>query len=139
MLSKKRKGFTLIELMITVLIIGIITAWAVPNYKDYLLRAHISEALNGLSFTKLKLEQYFQDNRTYVGGCNDGSAAKPPSVKNFTLSCVLTENSYSLNAEGQDFTFTIDNTNNKSTTSSPKGWNTSETCWIINKQGACQE
>lgn len=135
---KKNKGFTLVELMITVLIVGIISSFAIPNYRDYVIRAEISEALAGLSSTKLKMEQFFQDNRTYEGACDSGSPAHPPSMKNFTISCDNTASSYTLTATGLGFTFTVDPQNNRSTTSAKSGWKTNDSCWIINRLGECQ-
>lgn len=134
---KKNKGFTLVELMVTVMIVGIISAYAVPNYRDYVIRAEISEALAGLNSTKLKLEQFFQDNRTYLGACNSGASAEPPTLENFSITCDLTANSYELEASGLGFTFVVDNQNNRSTTSAKTGWKTNDSCWTLNKAGDC--
>ena len=55
------RGFTLIELMITVAIIAILAAVALPAYSTYVTRARITDAVKGLSEMRLKMEQYFQD------------------------------------------------------------------------------
>lgn len=55
-----QKGFTLIELMIVVAIIGILAAVAIPAYQDYTARAQASEAVNLLGGLKTPIVEYFQ-------------------------------------------------------------------------------
>jgi len=55
---KKQAGFTLIELMIVVAIIGILAAIAIPAYQDYTKRAHVSEGLNLASAAKNAVTEY---------------------------------------------------------------------------------
>lgn len=59
---KLQKGFTLIELMIVVAIIGILAAIALPAYQDYTVRAKISEGLVGASSAKMTVTEAFQDS-----------------------------------------------------------------------------
>ncbi|MDC9523698.1 prepilin-type N-terminal cleavage/methylation domain-containing protein, partial [Pseudoalteromonas sp. Angola-31] len=60
-MNKTQQGFTLIELMITVAIVGIIAAIAVPNYSEYIKRASRAEAASALLDAANKQEQYFVD------------------------------------------------------------------------------
>ncbi len=57
----KQQGFTLIELMIVVAIIGILAAIAIPAYQDYTIRAQVSEGLNLSGGAKTAVTEYFQD------------------------------------------------------------------------------
>ena len=58
---KKQQGFTLIELMIVVAIIGILAAIAIPAYQDYTIRAQVSEGLNLSGGAKAAVTEFFQD------------------------------------------------------------------------------
>ena len=59
---KKQQGFTLIELMIVVAIIGILAAIAIPAYQDYTIRAQVSEGINLASGAKAAIAEYFMDS-----------------------------------------------------------------------------
>jgi len=77
----RQSGFTLIEVMITIAIVAILAAIAIPNYANYLTRGKIQEATSNLLGMRVKMEQYFQDNRMYVspgGGCSRRARRAPP-------------------------------------------------------------
>lgn len=59
------RGFTLIELMIVVAIVGILAAIAYPNYRDYVLRSNRAVAKSALTEIGSRMETYFLDNKTY--------------------------------------------------------------------------
>ena len=64
-MKQLQKGFTLIELMIVVAIIGILAAVAIPAYQDYIARAQVSEAVSLLGSGKTPLTEYFNDKGTW--------------------------------------------------------------------------
>lgn len=142
---KMQKGFTLVELLIVVAIIGILASIAMPAYNGYVLRSKLTEAITELAAMRVKLEQYYQDNRTYAGACAAGTVAPLPSgTRYFTYTCpTLTASAFTATATGIDaqgtgsFVYTINQDNAKATTGVPTGWTTSGTCWVTKKDGAC--
>ena len=135
-------GFTLIELMITVAIVAILAAVALPSYTQYVLRAKITEASSSLSDMRLKMERFFQDNRTYVGACQLNTVAPPPASPNFSYACNnLTATTYEVTATGTGsmlgFVFYVDQNATQKTTGVPAGWTTSPSCWVLRKDGSC--
>ncbi|MGH8670600.1 MAG: type IV pilin protein [Burkholderiales bacterium] len=141
------RGFTLIELMIVVTVVAILAAVAMPAYTDHVRRAKITEATSNLSDLRVKLEQFFQDNRTYVGACAAGTIAPLPSGVNaqyFTYTCpTLTATTYTTQATGvtsqgmSGFTYTLNQVNTRATTAVPAGWTTNAACWVTKKDGSC--
>ena len=58
--SKRFRGFTLIELMITIAIVAILVAMAVPAYRDYTIRSKVTECVNGAAVAKVQISEYRQ-------------------------------------------------------------------------------
>jgi type IV pilus assembly protein PilE len=139
------RGFTLIELMIAVVIVAILAAVALPSYNRYVQRGKISEATANLSTMRVKMEQYFQDNRTYAGACAAGTVAPLPTAgdaKYFTYSCPTKDaTSFVVQADGvgdlAGFTYTVDQGGNRKTVST--GWGTcaNTACWVIRQDCSC--
>jgi type IV pilus assembly protein PilE len=147
---KTQNGFTLIELMVVVAVIGILGAIALPQYSDYVTRGKLTDATAGLANRRVQIEQFFQDNRTYAGAtaCADGGS------QFFTFSCLATADDtrlFTLQAAGTaggsmaGFTFTVNELGNRTSFVSDalvaKGWAppaaAPASCWITRKAGAC--
>lgn len=139
---KLHKGFTLVELMIVVVIIGILAAVSLPMYTDYVIRGKIPSATSNLAIKRTAMEQFFQDNRTYVGAaaCN----ADVTSSNYFTFACVTTPTTYTITATGRErmagFSYTLNETNARGAViiaPAPANWLANQACWVTKAGGSC--
>jgi type IV pilus assembly protein PilE len=141
MKMRGQQGFTLIEVMVVVAILGILATVAYPSYQDYVTRGQITEGTSTLADMRVRMEQFFQDNRTYVGAPVCG--AQKPAPKHFTINCTdATANTYTIQATGSGavtgFVYTINQANVRATTGVKSGWGSpNATCWVIRKGGGC--
>jgi type IV pilus assembly protein PilE len=143
-MRNKFQGFTLIELMIVVAIVGILASIALPAYQDYVIRGKLAEAYSQLATLRIKMEQYYQDNRSYGADptCSIPNIAAGGQVKYFNYTCVSSNGGQNFvftatsaaSLGTSNFVFTIDDAGTKTTTSD---WGNSGNCWVKNRGGAC--
>lgn len=135
----KKNGFSLIELMIAVGVVGILAAIAIPSYSAYMKRANRTDATRSLSYWSQALERCYSQNFTYaVATCP--IVATSPAVSNqgyYTITVTLTAGppeTYSLTAvpilapqtgDTACTSFTVNSTGQQSAT--PAG--NTQTCW----------
>ena len=118
----RNDGFTLVELMITVAILAVLAAVAIPQYSNYINRAKQSDAIIGLKAAQMAQEQYFSENNAYSGtvdilpGFSDATVNDSYAKGEYTLSAsASTSPSFSIVAirvvDGATDRWTISHTN----------------------------
>lgn len=139
------RGFTLIEVMIVVAIVAILAGIALPSYQDYVRRGAVTEAVARLTDYRVKMEQFYLDNRNF-GGADCAIGTRTPDWSNFTATphftyaCDLTNSGqgYVITATGAAgmamghvYTQTQALTNNGRATTSFKGASVDKGCFLI--------
>lgn len=139
----RQRGFTLVELMITVVIIGILASIGIPSYRDYVRRGQVADAVTFLSDYRVKMEQYFQDNKNYGTGTACATGTNTPAwsafsaSQYFTYACTLRDSGqgYLITATGSNaaavgHVYTVDEENVRATTKF-RGDTVSKSCWLL--------
>ena len=142
---RRRRGFTLIELIIVIAIIGTLAAIAVPSMSDHLRRGRIVEALSRLTDHRVRMEQYFLDHRRYDDGAGNCGYVPPAAgaADAFAIECAAAATAYLVTATGlsgkgmQGFVYTIDHADARRTPAVPDGWVGSDRCWVVRRDGSC--
>ncbi|WP_295552239.1 type IV pilin protein [uncultured Pseudacidovorax sp.] len=139
-------GFTLIEVMIVVAIVAILSAIALPSYRDYVLRGQMVEGTNALAAMQANMERYFQDNRQYndVSTTVKAPCSTATTAGKFTVSCsgTPTASTYTVQAVasslGSNLTYTVTQAGARSTSGLPSGWGANcGTAWIVKRGQTC--
>ncbi|HGH6082528.1 TPA: pilin [Neisseria meningitidis] len=102
-----QKGFTLIELMIVIAIVGILAAVALPAYQDYTARAQMSEALTLAEGQKSAVVEYYSDNGTFPNSNTSAGIAASNEIKGKYVASVKVEG----NASVASITATMNSSN----------------------------
>ena len=87
-MKKVQQGFTLIELMIVVAIIGILAAIAIPAYQDYTIRAQVSEGLNLGGGAKTAVAEFYQDRGAWPANNNQAGLSPAANITGKYVSTV---------------------------------------------------
>lgn len=146
------RGFTLMELMITVAIVAILAAVALPLYRDYIMRGHLADVPTALSTMRAQMERHYQDNRTYatVSGFTTPCAATSVASRtfgDFVVTCgddpAPSSTGFQLVATGSGhtagFKYTVNHLDAKATTAVPSGsgYNTCDNKWLLKRGASC--
>ncbi len=126
---KGGRGFSLIEALFAVMILGILAALVLPSYSDYLLRGKLTAGVALLKSTRERLELYYADNRSYAlatGACATGSFSDRDS--SFAYACTVSDagQGFVLTATGSSatagFGYSLDHAGIERTTAVRAGW-----------------
>lgn len=141
--SRRGVGFTLLELLVALSVVGILAAAVWPSYLDHVQRSRASEAVQALSDARAAMEQHFLNNRTY----EDGPCATSRTVESYTVACPAapTADTFRVRATGSGptagFVYEIDHHGTTRTLGLPSGWGSvpsgGRPCWITRRGQTC--
>ena len=146
-------GFSLIELMVVVAIVGILASVGLPIYSRYVVQGKLVEAPGTMADLRVRIEQYYQDNRTYidtatVGRIGNCGLIAPIGTRYFVYSCVASDGppqTYTITATSAvgtglgaagDYTYNIKQDNTRQTTKFA-GVASSAVCWLLKPGNVC--
>lgn len=129
MRKRDESGFTLIEAVVIVAVLGILAAITVPNYSRYVTRGYLVEAGDALSEYRVRMEQFYQDHRTYAKSGSCGQAV-PSHLNAFAIACAIAAGGQAFTATATGagtaagFVYTINQHNMRATLALPSHWGT---------------
>ena len=136
MISRRPRGFTLVEVLVTLGMVAIITAVAVPAYSGYVTRSKVPTGLDSLAATATRMEQFYQDTGSYgTATCGNGYVMPTPASYN-QLTCTLLSGGqgFELKATGtgslSGYVYSINHKSERKTLSHPNGL-PSGNCWSV--------
>jgi type IV pilus assembly protein PilE len=127
MRKRGESGFTPIDTIALVAVLGILAAIGAPNYSRYVMRGQLVEAGNALSEYQVRMEQFYQDNRTYAKAGMCGQAV-PTNLDDFVIACAIAAGGQAFTATATGagstagFVYAINQANVRSTTAVPSHW-----------------
>lgn len=132
----RSSGFSLIELIVTVAVMGMLSAFAINSFSSYVKRARAADAIEQLDIFRTRMEKAFQDNGNYgAGAC---AVNLPAGVDKFAFACVLGLNGQSFtgratgSATMAGYVFSINELGFRRTMSFPGAVVPAE-CWMVEK------
>lgn len=161
-IAQPMRGFTLIELMIVIVIIGILAAIAIPQFSQYVAKSKLTDGQSALADYHTRLEQFYQDNRNYGtagsicgdannnGSLTDAGDVALPTSRYFTFACTVSGTSnqaytatatsnagVGLGAAG-DYVYTVNESNAKTTTKfAGTAIAPAKNCWATSAGTSC--
>lgn len=146
--APRSRGFTLVEALVAVAVVGVLATVALPAYSEHLRRGMLPEAFGALADFRARMEQYYQDNGNYgQAACADtsgtGSWSAFAATEHFAYSCTTSkgQQAFAITATGlagpvAGHVFTIDQSGDRGTTQF-KGVTVAARCWLTASGNTC--